>query len=145
MVDILKNKFSWDKFEEWRVGYPRLDDDDNVDQCYSFSFYLFGKRIDFFLFNPLSARISLLLDMGHEAPRYPPLYQLMMALIYAFAYQFYFYFYFPGKDQNSYKEKVEEVSKEKKSSFEPCGKSLCFVFYFWNVSREIFSIFISIR
>ena len=51
MVDILKNKFSWDKFDEWRVGYPRLEDDDNNDQCYSFSFYLFGKgKVDFFSF-----------------------------------------------------------------------------------------------
>lgn len=44
MVDILKDKFSWNKFDEWRIGYPRLEDDENDNSCYSFSFYLFGKK-----------------------------------------------------------------------------------------------------
>ena len=45
MVDILKSKFNWNQSDEWKVGYPRLEDNSNDESCYSFSFYLFGKKI----------------------------------------------------------------------------------------------------
>eukprot|EP00111_Clytia_hemisphaerica_P000985 TCONS_00002850-protein len=44
MVDILLEKFGLPQSEDWRFGYPRLEDGSNNKECYSFSFYMLDSK-----------------------------------------------------------------------------------------------------
>ena len=45
MVNILLEKFGLSQRQDWRFGYPRLEESSNNKDCYSFSFFMLDSKL----------------------------------------------------------------------------------------------------